>query len=87
MAQIGSTTIAAADYGLNVDVAAGTPDTSLLQSGMLLDMATAAVTATLPFKILGLAAGVNGDPNTAAANATLLVKINSVQGHFGALGV
>lgn len=78
---------AVADNGQNVDVAAGTPDTSLQQSGMLVDMATKGVTATLPFKILGLAPGVNGDPNAAGTNALLLVKINATEGHAGALGV
>lgn len=83
----GTTAFAEADIGQNVDVAAGSPDTALNRSGMLIDMATKAATATLPFKILGLAAGINGDPNTAAVNALLLVKINATEGHAGATGV
>lgn len=83
----GTTAYAVADNGQNVDVAAGTPDSSLLVSGMLIDMATKAVTATLPFKILGLANGINGDPNAAGVNALLLVKINATEGHAGALGI
>lgn len=83
----GTTAYAVADNGQNVDVAAGTPDTSLRQSGMLIDMATKNTTATLPFKILGLANGINGDANGAGVNALLLLKINATEGHPGSLGV
>jgi hypothetical protein len=83
----GTTAFAAADIGQNVDVAAGTANTGLLRSGMLIDMATKGTTATLPFKILGLADGVNGDANTAAVNALLRVKLNASEGHAGATGV
>lgn len=83
----GSSAYAVADNGLNCDVAAGTPDTDLRRSGMLLDIATKATTATLPFKILGLAPGVNGAENGAGVSATVFVKINATEGHPGSLGI
>jgi hypothetical protein len=54
---------------------------------MLIDMATKATTATLPFKILGLAPGINGGDNAAGTNAFVYVKINATENDPGALGV
>lgn len=79
---------AVADNGLNADIAAGTPDTSLNRSGQLIDMATADVTATLPFKIIGLPfQGINGAENGAGVNATILVKLNNSERGAGTTGV
>ncbi|TXH10641.1 MAG: hypothetical protein E6R04_04730 [Spirochaetes bacterium] len=83
----GTTAYAVADNGQNVDVAAGTPDTSLRQSGMLIDMNTKNTTATLPFKIMGLAPGVNGGENAAGVNALLILKLNASESHPGSTGV
>lgn len=83
----GTTAYAVADNGLNVDIAAGTPDTALNRSGQIVDMATKAVTATLPIKILGLAEGVNGGENGAGVNALLLVKLNDVERNDGTVGI
>jgi hypothetical protein len=83
----GTTAFAAADIGMNVDVAAGTPNTGLKRSGMVIDMATKAVTATLPFKILGLAPAVNGNDNTAAVSARLRLLLNVSDRKTGTLGI
>lgn len=71
-------TFALADRGSNVDVdGSPSPDTSLLTSGYEISMATAATTATLPFKVLDLAPVINQEDNNAGeANADILVKIN-----------
>lgn len=83
----GVTAYAVADNGQNVDIAAGTPDTSLNTSGQLVNMATKGVTATLPLKILGLAPTINGQANDAGVNAGLLVKFNQVESHAGTVGI
>jgi hypothetical protein len=83
----GTSAYAVADNGLNADIAAGTPDTALDRSGQVVDIATKAVTATLPVKILGLAAGVNGGENGAGVNALLLVKLNHVERGAGVAGI
>jgi len=83
----GTTAYAVADNGQNVDVAAGTPDTGLRTSGMLIDMNTKNTTATLPFKILGLAPGVNGGENAAGVNALLILKLNAIEAKPGSTGV
>lgn len=83
----GTTAYAAADDGQNVDVAAGTPNTSLRRSGMMIDMNTKASTATLPFKILGLAPAVNSNDNVVGVSARLRLKLNAVEAKPGATGV
>lgn len=83
----GTTAYAVADNGANVDVAAGTPDTSLNRSGMLIDMSTKATTATLPFKVMGLAPAINGGENGAGVNALLILKLNASEAKPGSTGV
>jgi hypothetical protein len=83
----GTTAYAVADNGQNVDIAAGTPDTSLEKSGQLVDMATKGTTATLPLKIIGLAPAINGGENGAGVNALLLVKLNHVERGAGVAGI
>lgn len=82
-----TTAYAVAMNGLNTDIAAGTPDTSLNRSGQVLDLNTAATTATLPIKVLGLAAGINGGENGAGINALLRVKLNNTEAKAGTTGV
>lgn len=60
LVQSDSTGIAFADIGQNVDVALGTGNTSSGQSGCYLDSGTLGVTATLPFRIVGLYGGAFG---------------------------
>lgn len=81
-----ATTYALTDDGINVDVAAGSPDTNLKRSGMEIDMSTGATTATLPFKVLGLAEGVNGG-NVVGTDALIIVKLNATEGHPGSTGL
>lgn len=84
----GSVAYAIADDGANVDIAAGTPDTSLNRSGQIIDMSTKATTATLPFKIIGLPPqGINGVANGAGVSATILVKLNNSERGAGTTGI
>lgn len=83
----GTTAYAAADDGQNVDVAAGTPSSTLLRSGMVIDMATKGTTATLPFKILGLAPLVNQSANGVGVSARLILKLNATETKPGSTGV
>jgi hypothetical protein len=58
--QSNSTGIAFADIGLNYDVTIGTGNTRDGSSGAVLDVATGATTATLPFRVEGLYGGLPG---------------------------
>jgi len=78
---------AAGDEGVNVDIAAGTDDTNLLRSGQIIDMATKATTANLPFKIIKLANPINQEENLAGANADVLVKLNNCERAAGTAGI
>lgn len=60
LVQSDSTGIAFADIGQNVDIALGTGSTLTGQSGAYLDSGTLGVTATLPFRIVGLYGGLPG---------------------------
>lgn len=66
-----------ADVGLNANIAAAAGSLATGTSGVTLDVATAATTATLPLKIVGFSQRVDND-NT-AANAKVIVKINNNQ--------
>jgi hypothetical protein len=70
-------TPAAADIGLNINHAVGTPNATTATSGATVDMATKATTATLTFKLLGASSRVNND--ITLASAKVLVKINNHQ--------
>jgi hypothetical protein len=83
----GAVAYAVADNGLNVDIAAGTPDTTLRRSGQIVDIATKATTATLPIKILALGPEINSAANGAGVNALLRVKLNNVERSAGTTGV
>ena len=60
LVQSDSTGVAFADIGQNIDVALGTGSTLTGQSGCYLDVGTIGVTATLPFRIVGLYGGAWG---------------------------
>jgi hypothetical protein len=78
--QSDSTGVAFADVGLNCDVAMGTGDTNTGMSGMYLNVSTAAATATLPFRILGLAADTAVGPGTqSGAYNRVVVQANIYQ--------
>jgi hypothetical protein len=66
--------MAAADVGLNANLASGSGSAYGAQSGFLLDAATKATTSTLQLKIMGLAQRPN---NAFGAYNKLLVKINN----------
>lgn len=60
LVQSDATGVAFADIGQNIDVALGTGNTLTGQSGAYLDVSTINTTATLPFRIMGLAGGSLG---------------------------
>jgi len=78
---------AVADIGLNADLATQVGSTVTGNSAAALNMATAAATATLQFKILGVVPRV--DNEVTGANTKVLVKINNAQlaGGTGTAGV
>ncbi|MGL5736163.1 MAG: hypothetical protein ACRCYS_14965 [Beijerinckiaceae bacterium] len=79
------TPIAAADIGLNVNLAAApVVNTFTGKSGAVLDNATKAVTATLDYKIVGF---VNRPDNEPGAAGKWLVRVNRHQFGQLALGV
>jgi len=83
-----TTAYAVADNGLNCDIAGSpSPDTDLSRSGQVLDLATKAVTDTLPVKVMELAPQINNNENSAAINADLLVKVNSSERAAGTAGI
>jgi len=53
----------------------------------VLDLATKAVTDTLPVKVMDLAPQINNNENSAAINADLLVKVNSSERAAGTAGI
>lgn len=71
--------------GLNANIAAGAGSTATGSSGVTLDAASAATTATLPLKIIGFSQRVDND-NT-SANAKVIVKINNSQLANASVGV
>lgn len=80
-AETSNGTAAAANVGLNVSHAVGTPTAATATSGAYINMGTAAVTSTLNFRILGF---VSRPDNEVAASAKLLVGFNVHQ--FGSVG-
>jgi hypothetical protein len=78
--QTSNGTLGVADVGLNANIAVAAGSLTTGSSGVTLDVATAATTATLPLKIMGFTQRVDND-NT-SANAKVVVKINNDQ--FGA---
>lgn len=75
--QTSNGTLAADTVGLNASLAIGAGSTLTGASGVTLDTATAAVTATLPFKIVGFAQRPDNEVGQPAAK--VLVKINNSQ--------
>lgn len=85
--QTSNGTLGVADVGLNASIAVAAGSTTTGTSGVTLDVATAATTATLALRIVGFSQRVDND-NT-SANAKVLVKINNSQfaGGTGVAGV
>lgn len=78
--QSDATGVAFADIGLNIDVAMGTGDTNTGMSGMYLNVSTAAVTATLPFRIIRLLSDSNvGNGTQSGAYNRVVVQANIMQ--------
>lgn len=78
--------LAAADIGLNADLAAGTGSAVSKKSGFVLDTSTKATTATLQLRIVGL---TDRADNEVGANAKVLVRLNltTETGAAGSTGV
>lgn len=71
-----ATPIAFAQIGENIDVAMGTGSTAQGISGAYADQFTLGVTATLPFRIMGLYNGVGNGSDAASANNWIFVAAN-----------
>lgn len=87
-AQSDGTAFAFADIGQCVDVTLGTGSTQTGQSGASLAYSTLGVTATLPFRIVGLLSdyappGLNGTDNTTSYNRVLVAANVSGAGSTG----
>ena len=80
-----SAALAAADVGLNVDVkpTAAAKVGGLTKSNMQIDASTKAVTATLPFRIVGLVPNEAGEIDGKFAR----VRLNATTMRTGAKGV
>lgn len=78
--------LAAADVGLNADLASGSGSTVTGLSGFVLDTSTKATTATLQLRIIGFRQRAD---NEIGANAKVLVRINlpTETGAVGSTGV
>ena len=69
----GGTALTAADLGLNISLAIGSPSTTTGKSGATIDNSTEATTNTLAMKLMG----VSSRPNNAIGDSCVwLVKIN-----------
>ena len=75
--QTSNGTLGVADVGLNINIANAGGSTFTGSSGVTVDVATAAITATLPLKVVGFAQRV--DNEVGQPNARVLVKINNSQ--------
>jgi len=73
----GASPVTVADIGNNIDIAAGTI-THAGFSGMSVNFATIATTATLPFRIVGLSQGVGNGYDATAQYNRVLVRLNAV---------
>jgi hypothetical protein len=79
IAQTGATGATVADINANVNFAIGTGNTATGISGASVDMSTAGVTATLPFRIVALDIDPPGTPGTdAGAYNLVIVSFNNV---------
>jgi hypothetical protein len=79
--QTSNGTLTAADVGLNANFAVAAGSTTTGASGMTLDAATVATTATLPLKIVGFSQRVDNEVGNASAK--VLVKLNNHQFNSG----
>lgn len=75
--QTSNGTLTPADVGLNASIVAGVGSATVGTSGYTMDVASAAVTATLALRIVGFSQRVDNDPTS--PNAKVLVKINNHQ--------
>ncbi len=73
--QTSNGTLAVDQVGLNANIAVAAGSTSTGNSGVTLDVATAAVTAALPLKIIGFSQRVDNEVGN--VNAKVLVKLNN----------
>lgn len=85
--QTSGATFATADVGLNaeMDVAAGNTTTGA--SGMTLDLATKATTATLPMKIVGFPNRPDNQIGDTFTNAYVMINNHQYKGGTGTAGV
>lgn len=83
LVQSSGTAIGFADIGANADVTIGTGSTLTGMSGASLNQATLAVTATLPFRVMGLYEGVGNGSDVTTSFNWVIVQANV----FGSTGI
>lgn len=76
----GSDIDAQTDIGMNANISVGSPNATYKRSGMELDDATLATTATLPLKVVAVDRSVD---NALGANCKVVVRINNHQNASG----
>jgi len=79
--------VSSAQFGLNAGFALAAGDPAYRRSLSELDIASAAVTATLPVQIIGAMRRADNDPLDAGGNAKIIVRLNNSQRGNQALGV
>jgi len=77
LVQSSGSAITQADVGANIDVSLGTVNTTTLMSGATADQTTINTTATLPFRIRGLFAGLGNGSDAASSYNWIIVAPNS----------
>lgn len=86
-AQTSGAALASTQVGLNTGVGAGAGNTATGTSGMTIDLATAAVTATLPLKIVGVPNRPDNQIGDAFTRAYVQINNHQFKGGTGSAGV
>lgn len=86
-AQTSGATLATADVGLNTGLTVTAGSTTSGASGMTIDLATKAATATLPLKLVGFPARVDNNIGDAFTRAYVMINNHQYKGGTGTAGV
>lgn len=86
-AQTSGATFAATDVGLNAGPAVAAGNTSSGASGMTVDLATKAVTATLPLKVVGFPYRPDNNIGDSFTNVYVVINNHQYKGGTGTAGV
>lgn len=86
-AQTSGATLASADVGLNTGLTVTAGSTASGASGMTIDLATKAATATLPLKLVGFPARVDNNIGDAFTRAYVVINNHQYKSGTGTAGV